>query len=147
MIQSVKQQMPQTTNAFTPNIIYDVQIIYNTNDVHKKYLGAAEISFKERYNNQAQDFKHKKYMKCTKLSKYIQNTKNQRITSIVKWRIGKKVNIEVSPSYYKLCLTENFAIIKSHANCNLLNKYELVSKCRYQNKLLLCNVKRNDSMD
>ena len=31
---------------------------------------------------------------------------------------------------------------------NLLNKRsELVGKCRHQNKLLLCNLKRNDSMD
>ena len=90
-----------------PNIIYDAQITNNTNDEHKEYLGAAEASFKERYSNHTQDFKHKKYMKCTKLSKYI-------------WSL----------------------------NCNLLNRgSELVSKYRHQNKLLLCNVKRNDSID
>ena len=31
----------------------------------KKYLVAAETSFKERYNNYTRDFKHKKYMKCS----------------------------------------------------------------------------------
>ena len=35
----------------TPNIIYEVQITSNTNDEHKKNLGAPETSFKERYNN------------------------------------------------------------------------------------------------
>ena len=38
-------------------------------------------------------------------------------------------------------------IIESLDDKNLLNKKsELVSKCRHQNKLLLCNVKRNDTM-
>ena len=49
--------------------------------------------------DQTQDFKHKKYMKCTKLSKYIWSLKNQYITPIVKWRIAKKVNTKVSPNF------------------------------------------------
>ena len=87
-------------------------------------------------------------MKCTELSKYIWSLKNQGRTPIVKWRIVKKVNSKVSPNYCKLCLTEKFFIIKSLDDCNLLNKRsEFARKCRNQNKLLLCNVKRNDSMD
>ena len=87
-------------------------------------------------------------MKCTELSKYIWNLKNQGITPLVKWRFVKKVNSKVSPNYCKLCLTEKFFTIKSLDHCNLLNKRsELLSKCRHQNKLLLCNVKRNDSID
>ena len=62
-----------------PNIIYEAQISNNTNDEHKKYLGAAETSFNERYSKNTRDFKHKKYMKCTELSKYIWNLKNQGI--------------------------------------------------------------------
>ena len=107
-----------------------------TNDEHKKYLCAIETSFKEIYSNHIRDFKHKKYMKCTKLSKYIWNLTNQGITPIVKWRIVKKVNSKVSPSYCKLCLTKKFIIIKSLDDCNLLNKrFELVSKLRHQNEL------------
>ena len=34
-----------------PNIIYETWINNNTNDKNKKYLGADETSFKERYNN------------------------------------------------------------------------------------------------
>ena len=87
-------------------------------------------------------------MKFTELSKYIWNLKNQGITPIVKWRIVKKVNSEVSPIYCKLCLTEKIIIIKSLDDCNFLNKRsELVSNCRHQNELLLCNVKRNACMD
>ena len=52
-------------------------------------------------------------MECTELSKCIWNLKNQGMTSIVKWRIVKKVNSKVPPNYCKLCLTEKFFIIKS----------------------------------
>ena len=113
---SVRQQ------CLKPNTIYEAQISNNTNYEHKKYLGAAETSFKERYSNHTRDFKHKKHMKCTELSKYIGNLKNQGITHIVKWRIVQKFNSKVSPNYCKLCLTEKLLIIKSLDDCNLLNK-------------------------
>ena len=143
-----KENCPLYNKCLTPNTIYESQISNNTNDEHKKYLGAAETSFKERYSNHKRDFKQKRYMKCTKLSKYIWNLKNQGIRPIVKWRIVKKVNSKVSPNYCKLCLTEKFFIIIYLNGCNLLNKRsQPVSKCRHQNKLLFRNVKRNDSMD
>ena len=78
----------------------------------------------------------------------IWSLKNQGITPVVKWRIVKKVNNKVSLNNCKLCLMEKIFVIKSLEDCNLLNKRsELVRKYRYQNKLLLCNWKRNDSMD
>ena len=42
-------------------------------------------------------------MKCTELSKYIWNLKNQDITSIVKWTIEKKLTVE----FYRI--TANYA--------------------------------------
>ena len=77
---------------------------------------------------------------CTELSKYIWILKSQGIIP--------KVNSVISSNYCKLCLTEKFYITASLDDENLLNKKsELVNKCRHQKKLLLCNVKRNDSMD
>ena len=64
-----KENCPLDNKSLTPNIIYEAQITNNTNDDHKKYLGGAESSLKERYSNHKRDFKHKKYMNCTKLSK------------------------------------------------------------------------------
>ena len=104
---SVRQQ------CLKPNTIYEAQISNRTNYGHKKYLGAAETSFKERYSNHTRDFKHKKHMKCTELSKYIWNLKNQGIAPIVKWEIVQKFNSKVSPNFCKLCLTEKLFIIKS----------------------------------
>ena len=71
-----KKNCPLDNKCLTPNIIYEAQISNNTNDEHRKYLGAAETSFKEIYSNHVRDFKHKKHMKCTELSKYIWNLKN-----------------------------------------------------------------------
>ena len=132
-----KKHCPLDNKYLMPNIIYEAQISNNTNDEHKKYVGAAETSFKERFSNHTRDFKQKKYTKYTELSKYIWNLKNQGIIPIVKWRIVKKVNSKVSPNYCKLSLSEKLLIIKFLGTYNLLNKrFELVSKCRHQNKLL-----------
>ena len=85
-------------------------------------------------------------MKYTNRLKCIWSSKHQGITPIVEWRIAKKVNRKVSSNYCKSCLMEKFLNIKSLNGKKLLSKrFELVSKCRHQNKLLLCNVKRNDS--
>ena len=60
----------------------------------------------------------------------------------------EKVNSKVLPNYCKLCSTKKIFIIKYLDDCNLLNKRpELISKYKHQNKLLLSNVKRNNSMD
>ena len=50
--------------------------------------------------------------------------------------------------YKTVQLDRSIYIIKSLADCNLLNqRSELVSKCRHQKELLLCNVERNSSRD
>ena len=91
---------------------------------------------------------NKKYKKCTELSKYTWSLKSHGITPTVKWSIVKRVNSKKIANYWKLCLTENFYIIQSLNDKNLLNrKSELVNKCRHQSKLLSSNVKRNDTMD
>ena len=113
-----KGSCPLDNKYLTPNIIYEAQITRNTNAVYKKYLGAAKISFKERYSNHTRNFKHKRYMTCTELSEYIWNLKNQGITPIVKWKIVKKVNSIISPKYSKLCLTEKLFITKTLEGSN-----------------------------
>ena len=130
--------------------MYGAKVSNKTNNECKRYLKhhSSETPFKKRFRNHTRDFQHKKYEKCTELSKYIWTLKSHEITPIVKWSILKRVNSKTVANYRKLCLAENLYIIKSLDNQNLLNKRsELVNKCRHQNKLLLNNVKRNDSMD
>ena len=86
--------------------------------------------------------------KCTELSKCIWRLKSHGIIPVVKWSIVKRVSSKTSANYGKLCLTEKFYITRSLSNKNLLNKKsELVNKCRHQNKLLLSNIKKNDTMN
>ena len=89
-----KESCPLDNKCLTPNMIYLAQTTNNTNEEHKRHLGGAETSFKESYSNHTRDFKHKKHIKCTKLSKYIWSLKNQGIAPIVKWRIVKKLIVK-----------------------------------------------------
>ena len=58
-------------------------------------------------------FKHKNYMKCTELSKYIWNLKNQGITSTVKWTVAKKLTVK----FYRI--TANYAQQKNFLSLNI----------------------------
>ena len=59
-------------------------IYNNANNEFKRYLGASETPFKERFRNYTTNFKHKTYEKCTELSKYIWTLKSDGITPIGK---------------------------------------------------------------
>ena len=143
-----KSDCPLNNECLTPDIVYEAQIADNANDDQKRCLGASETPCGEVFGGHKRDFKHKRCEKCTELSKYVWSLQSQGIIPNIRWRIVKKVYSVVSSNYCKLCLTEKFYIIESLDDKNLLNtKSELVSKCRHQNKLLLCNVKRNYTMD
>ena len=68
---SVRNDCPLDNKCLTPNIVYEAKVSNKTNNECKRYLGASETPFKERFRNHTRDFKHKKYEKCTELSKYI----------------------------------------------------------------------------
>ena len=79
-----KTDYPLNNKCLTPNIVYDAQITNNTNDDQKRYLGASETPFKERFNNHKRDFKYKMYEKCTELSKYVWSLQSQGIIPNIK---------------------------------------------------------------
>ena len=65
------------------------------------------------------------------------------ILDCIKWSITSKVCGHANSLSCKLCLMEKYWIIKYFDDPGLLNKKsELINKCRYQNKILLMNVKR-----
>ena len=57
-----KKNVRLDNKCLTLNIIYKAQITNNTNDELKKYLGAAETSFREGYSSHMQDFKDRRYI-------------------------------------------------------------------------------------
>ena len=67
-----KTDCPLNNKCLTPNIVYEAQITNNTNDDQKRYLGASETPFKERFNN------HKRviliYIGCRTKANYFLNT-------------------------------------------------------------------------
>ena len=53
----------------------------------KKYFDIAETSFKDRFRNHTRDFRLKKYVNSTELSKYMWKLKDEKITASTKWNI------------------------------------------------------------
>ena len=88
----------------TPNIAQEAKFSNKTNNECKRCLGALKTPFKERFRNHTRDFKHRKYEKCTELSKYFWTLKSHGITPIVKWSIAKKVNSKTTVK-----ITANYA--------------------------------------
>ena len=61
--------------------MYEAKVSNKSNNEYKRYLGASETPIKERFRNDTRDFKHKRYKKCTELSKYIWTLKSHGITN------------------------------------------------------------------
>ena len=98
--------------------------------------------FKER------DFNHKQYIKSTELCKYIWLLKDAKTPYTINWSIVAKVKNSAKINYCLLCLTEKYHLIKYFNDNHLLKKKDdFINACRHQSKLLLKNLKRNDSMD
>ena len=88
-------------------------------------------------------FRHKKRVNDTELSKYLWKLKEENADYNLQW------SIKAYASPYKcgtrkcdLCLTEKMIIARSDPRKLLNKRTELVSKCRYTNKFLLSNIKK-----
>ena len=147
----VKADCPLEGKCLTPNVIYRADVCDLTsnesdltNNESKFYIGLAETTFKERYNNHKKDIKHEKYKNSTELTKYIWSLKNQNHTYSINWKILSKVYGNANTKMCNLCTSEKLLIIESIDDDNLLNKRsEFVSKCRHINKFMLKNIKKS----
>ena len=107
----------------------------------KKYFGIAETSFKYCFRNRTRDFRHKKYVNSTELSKDMWKLKEEKITANIKLNIMSYVHGTPKGGVCKLCLTEKFWLLKHFNDKHLLNKKsEFITKCRNGNKLLVKSV-------
>ena len=105
---------------------------------YAEYIGLASNSFKERYNNHQQSFRHEKYRNSTSLSKYIWTLKNKGIPFEINWTVVSSAHT-YHPSRKKchLCVLEKTLILTSDHNFPLNKKSEITSKCRHRDKFLL----------
>ena len=144
----IREGCPLQNQCLTPNIIYRADVHCEVKKDHKFYFGVAQTPFKERFRNHNRDFNHEHYIKSTELSKYIWSLKDAGTPYTINWSIVAKVKGSTKINYCPLCLTEKYHLIEYFNDIRLLNKKsEFINACRHQSKLLLKNLKRNDSMD
>ena len=137
-----KESCPLNGECLTSQLVYRATVTNAVNEDMKKYIGLADITFKERDSNHKRDFKHQKYHNYTELAKYVWELKEKNIAPIIKWKILSKVYGNPKQNICILCLTEKLWIINFIHDNNYLNKKsELINKCRHFNKFLLRNVK------
>ena len=144
----IREDCPLENQCLTPNIIYISDDHCEANENYKFYFGVAQTPFKERFRNHSRVFNHKQYIKSTELSKYIWLLKGAGIPYTINWSIVAKLKGSTKINYYPLCLTEENDLTEYFNDIRLLNKKtEFINACRHQSKLLLKNLKRNDSID
>ena len=130
------------------NVVYKASVTYQQNDrEHNKiYIGVTEGEWKDRYYVHTHTFRHRGTKNSTKLSDFIWSLKDNDVNDYhINWSILKR-----APGYNcvsktcGLCTTERLALCEYEDRENLLNgRSEMVSKCRHQNKYVLCNLKPN----
>ena len=144
----IGEDCPLQNKCLTPNIIYRADMHCEANKDHKFYFGVAQTPFKKRFRNHNRDLNQKQYIKSTELSKYIWSLKDAGTLYTINWSIAAKVKSSAKVNYCPLCLTAKYHLIEYFNDIHLLNKNsEFINACRHQSKLLLKNLKRNDSMD
>ena len=100
------------------------------------------------FRNHNRDFNHEQYIKSTELSKYIWSLKDVGTPYTINCSIIAKIKGSTKVTYRPLCLTEKYHLKEHFNDIRLLTeKSEFINACRHQSKLLLKNLKRNDSMD
>ena len=87
----VKADCPLEGKCLTPNIVYRADVYDLTNNESKFYIGLAETTFKERYNNHKKDIKNERYKNNTELTKHVWSLKNQNHSYSIHWRVLNKV--------------------------------------------------------
>ena len=143
----IKNSCPLDNKCLTSQLIYQADVTNNLDDEYKYYLGLAETTFKERYNNHKSSFNNENSKNSTELSKYVWSLRENNKIPSIKWKIVKIVYSKATSSFCKLCLTEKLFILNALGGEKCLNKKKnlLINAARHQNKLLLKNVK--ESMD
>ena len=68
---------PLDSKCLTSKIVYSAEIITNSQQPSKFYLGICETEFKTRFNNHKKSFSHRQNEKDTELSKYIWELKDK----------------------------------------------------------------------
>ena len=131
-------QCPMDGKCLTKAVIYKATV--KSEQAEKSYIGACETTFKERWRNHTSSFRLEHKKSETALSQHIWQLKQSNMDYSITWAILKHTYPYSNISKRcQLCLWEKYFIITSNKAHTLNSRTELISKCRHQNKFLLCN--------
>ena len=131
-----KNLCPLNQKCLQERVVYKATV--QTSLQPKSYIGSCATTFKTRYNNHKQSFKHINHRNDTALSKFIWKLKEANMDFTLSWSIVSSV----SKNFCKektchLCLTEKTFIIKEDPINALNTRREILNKCRHRNKFEL----------
>ena len=134
-----KDKCPLNGRCLQKSLIYQATV--STDAETYRYIGLTEHSFKQRFTNHNQSFRHQKCSNSTELSKLIWKLKNSKTNyNITRKVLQSSIPYKIGGSKWDLCLSKKLHIIK--ASYPIINKRtELISKCRHKNKFSLRTVK------
>ena len=131
----VKADCPLQGNCLVESIVY--QATLESSDGPKTY----STTFKARFYNHNQLFKHPKKRHATELSKAVWKEKDRGLSPKITWQITKQASAFSSGARScNLCLEEKLAILKADLRTNINKRSEMFNKCRHRSKFKLNNV-------
>lgn len=135
-----KDQCPLQNKCQTQNIVYQATVTQKNTQKTETYIGMTETTFKTRYANHKQSFKHERYKNQTELSKHIWTLKENNIEYDISWKIVRRAK-SYSPSNKRcnLCTTEKYFILCKQDMATLNSRVDMVNTCRHRRKFLLTN--------
>ena len=130
-----KNTCPLQGKCQTESVIYRADVELEDGKI-LSYTGLTEHSFKKRWYNHCNSFKHQKHEASTELSKLIWKLKNEGTKYNINGKILTKCqSYKPGSRACNLCTTEKLLIIKNLASIN--SRSELISKCRHARKYLI----------
>ena len=103
-----RAKSPLDNKCLTANIVYKA-VVSAPSKPDKKYFGIAQTSFKNCFKNHTRDFRHKKHVNSTDVSKYMWKLKDEKTTASIKWNILSIIHRTPKGGVCKPCLTEFLA--------------------------------------
>ena len=135
----VKADCPLQGNYLVESIMH--QATLESSNGPKIYYGSCSTTFKARFHNRNQSFKHPKKCHATKLSKAVWKEKDCGLSPKITWQITKQAFAYSSGARScNLCLEEKLPILKANLHTNINKRSEMFNKCRHRSKFKLSKV-------
>ena len=114
-------ECPLSGKCLTRNVVYRGNVVNQTDNSIRPYVGLTSVSFKERLAVHNQGIKHKLYANSCELTKHVWELKDSKKEFSVGWEILEHVKGRLVGGECKLCVTEKLHIIEHPNQAGLLN--------------------------